>query len=122
MDDLQRAFEREEEPDLDVHVESIVEDFFKSARSNNDDANTLEVLSEHALSEAVKTCVERDDKDAISLVIDKQIEKVCSHLMKIKDLDEEDIEEHLENYRKSACEHPEVDRREVIGLSLFRNI
>jgi double-strand break repair protein MRE11 len=120
MDDIFRAGDHTD-TDLDSHVEAIVESFFRKAREGGDNANILEVLSEKGLSEGVKACVEKDDRDAIAFIIETQVEKICEYLSKNAkpDADDEDgddyqmLEEVLKNYRQIRWANPDKDEAEV---------
>jgi hypothetical protein len=110
MNDLIR--DRHQDMDLDSHVENIVEQFFINARAAEDHSALLEILSERGLSEAVKVCVEKDDKDALTEMIENQMERVIAHLIR-KDVTEVDIEEELDAFRKKRLAHPDEESAEV---------
>jgi double-strand break repair protein MRE11 len=96
--DLDDMIMGEETLDLEGHVEAIVENFFTEGRRNNEQDKILEVLSEKGLSEAVKAFVNKNDKDAISVIVEHQIEKVVEHLKKRK-VDEDTFDDELQAFR-----------------------
>jgi len=103
---------QEDDADLDGHVENLVEAHFIQAREKEDRSSLLQVLSERGMSEAVRTCVEKDDHDALSLMIESQVEKVMQYLI-LKGVTEDDIEQELEDFRKIRSAQPDQESAEV---------
>jgi len=107
---------------LEGHVESIVESYFTKARESGQTDILLEVLSERGLSEAVKSAVEKEDYQAISVVIESQIEKVIEHLIK-KNVTEETVEEVLDEFRSSRNNQADQEKNEVtfcLAISIYK--
>ena len=61
-------------------------------------AQNLEVLVENGLEDAVMRFVDKDDKDAIKDFVSDTLRSVGRD-MKSKDMDEDDVEEHVSSIR-----------------------
>jgi len=87
-------------PDLENHVEEIVQSFFNIGRQTNDKNRMLEVLSERGVSEAVKWCVDKNDKETLIGMIRIQVDGVYQHMKKKNVQDKESIMEELQRLRE----------------------
>ncbi|CAG7716685.1 unnamed protein product [Allacma fusca] len=103
----------EETLDVEGHVEAIVENFFIEGRRNNETDKILEVLSEKGLSEAVKAMVNKNDKDAISVIVEQQVQKVVEHLKRRKVMDMESFDEELQAFREARNARSDQDVEEA---------
>ncbi|CAL8103047.1 unnamed protein product [Orchesella dallaii] len=101
-----------DEDDLEGHVETIVENYFTQARNKGETNSLLEVLSERGLSEAVKSAVDKEDYQAISVVVESQIEKVIEYLIK-KNVTEDSVEDELEEFRQRRNNMSDQEKKEV---------
>ena len=77
-----------------VTMEDLVKEYFNS---QTDDKNKLSVLDVKGVGAAVKSYIEKDDKDALKCAIDKAMEKAYNSLLNREQDDDEDINEHSED-------------------------
>merc|ERR1711942_622414 len=75
-------------------MEDLVKEYFNS---QTDDKNKLSVLDVKGVGAAVKSYIEKDDKDALKCAIDKAMEKAYNSLLDREQDDDEDINEHSED-------------------------
>lgn len=79
-----------------MNMDEILAEYFASTE---DDNTQLKVLGVKGLGAAVKNFVEKDDKDAIGLIINKQFEKTLNALRDMDILEDDDIDTAISDYK-----------------------
>ncbi|CAG0883308.1 unnamed protein product [Darwinula stevensoni] len=103
MDEL---FDMDPEELSNVRVENMVEVYFAE---NEDPKNKLHLLTERGMSEAVLRFVEKDDRDAITVLTKHQLKKTLDFLAK-ENKNEGEVEEDILCYRQArASSKQDVD-------------
>lgn len=93
-----------------VKVQDLVKKYFKKA----DDKNKMIAITEKGLSDAIQEYIEKDEKDAISELINYQIEKIQNFLKKeVKWQNEFQLEEEIRNFQKMRVSNVEEEEQEL---------
>ncbi|KAG7162191.1 double-strand break repair protein MRE11-like [Homarus americanus] len=81
----------------ETRVEDLVEQYF----ADLDTEHQLSLLTERGLARAIRSFVEKDDKDAIKTIIEHQVDKTRKYIMSLdKEFIEDKIESNIINYRQ----------------------
>ncbi|XP_069690636.1 double-strand break repair protein MRE11 isoform X2 [Periplaneta americana] len=109
-DALEALFSNEERQGLSGNrVEKVVESYFKDVAPDKQ----LQVLSIKGLAEAASRFIDKEDKDALSFLVDHQMNKIINHLLAKKDLKIEDIDQQIENFRLERQVKEEEDVKDA---------
>ncbi|XP_045604272.1 LOW QUALITY PROTEIN: double-strand break repair protein MRE11 [Procambarus clarkii] len=98
----------------ETHVEDLVEQYFASLEEQH---QQLYLLTERGLAGAVRSFVEKDDKDAIKTIFQHQVEKTQKHILSLeKDFNEEDVVEDIIAYRlERMTRDPHLEEEEALA-------
>merc|ERR1712179_814500 len=77
-----------------VTMEDLVKEYFNSQTDNK---NQLSVLDVKGVGAAVKSYIEKDDKDALKCAIDKAMEKAYNALLNREDDDDDEVDKLSED-------------------------
>nr|XP_053643704.1 double-strand break repair protein MRE11-like [Cherax quadricarinatus] len=98
----------------ETRVEDLVEQYFAGLEDQN---QQLFLLTERGLASAVRSFVEKDDKDAISEIVKHQLEKTKKHILSLdKEFVEDDVEEDVIMYRlERMTRDPKREEEEAVA-------
>ena len=95
-----KAFEDIMPIDLDdmVSMEDLISQYFTETSKGNASErkkNEMKLLGVKGIGSAVKRYIDKDDKDSIGCIVDKQLEKSIDRLMSIDDMEDEQVDDQL---------------------------
>ncbi|KAG0719874.1 Double-strand break repair protein MRE11 [Chionoecetes opilio] len=129
--DMKPGDERSSSPDIganlinvdDVHntVEDLVEQIFKD---NTSPEGEMRLLTERGMGAAITAFVHKDDKNAVSAMIDYQVQRMEEHILSLdKDYDDpEELEADIKAFRLKRSTDPKlVKEEEEVMSALSKN-
>merc|ERR1719361_616084 len=110
-----------------VSMEDLISQYFTETSKGNASErkrNEMKLLGVKGIGSAVKRYIDKDDKDSIGCIVDKQLEKSIDRLMSIDDMEDEQVDDQLmffkqereEEKAEAALDAP--DRRARVHTSM----
>ena len=116
---LSRPNKKDEKVDLDaidllgddITMDDLVEEYFNNLE---DETKQMSVLSVKRMGAAVKSFINKDDKQAVEFLVSRQREKTFKHLVELEDEGEEAMEAYLISQRAKTEKEAEDEEREAV--------
>merc|ERR1719397_1443189 len=118
---LSRLNQKDEKVDLDaidmlgddITMDDLVEEYFNNLE---DETKQMSVLSVKRMGAAVKSFINKDDKQAVEFLVTRQREKTFKHLVELEDEGEEAMEAYLISQRaRTEKEVEDEERRNAVA-------
>ena len=99
------AFEAIMPIDLDdmVSMEDLISQYFtetSKGTTEEKNKNEMKLLGVKGIGSALNRFIDKEDKDSISCIVDKQFEKLVNMLMSIDDIDDEQVDDQLSSFKR----------------------
>ena len=116
---MSRPNQKDEKVDLDaidmlgddITMDDLVEEYFNNLE---DETKQMSVLSVKRMGAAVKSFINKDDKQAVEFLVTRQREKTFKHLVELEDEGEEAMEAYLISQRSKTEKEAEDEEREAV--------
>ena len=116
---LSRPNQKDEKVDLDaidmlgddITMDDLVEEYFNNLE---DETKQMSVLSVKRMGAAVKSFINKDDKQAVEFLVSRQREKTFKHIVELEDEGEEAMEAYLISQRSKTEKEAEDEEREAV--------
>ena len=95
----------------DITMDDLVEEYFNNLE---DETKQMSVLSVKRMGAAVKSFINKDDKQAVEFLVRRQREKTFKHLVELEDEGEEAMEAYLISQRSKTEKEAEDEEREAV--------
>ena len=91
--------------DLDdmISMEDLISQYFTEAGKGNIEErkkNEMKLLGVKGIGSAVNRFIEKEDKDSVGCIVDRQFQKTVDKLLSMDDVDDEQVDEKLELLKK----------------------
>ena len=104
------AFEAVMPIDLDdmVSMEDLIGQYFtetSKGTTEEKNKNEMKLLGVKGIGSALNRFIDKEDKDGIGCIVDKQFQKSVDMLMSIDDIDDEQVDDQLLSFRREREKH-----------------
>ena len=116
---MSRSNKKDEKVDLDaidmlgddITMDDLVEEYFNNLE---DETKQMSVLSVKRMGAAVKSFINKDDKQAVEFVVTRQREKNFKILVELEDEGEEAMEAYFTSQRSKTDKEAEDEEKEAV--------
>ena len=89
-----------------ISMEDLISQYFVEAGKGNADErkkNEMKLLGVKGVGSAVNRFIEKEDKDSIGCIVDRQFQKTVDRLMSIADIEDEQVDEQLGEFKQERA-------------------
>merc|ERR1712062_276369 len=84
-------------------MEDLISQYFtetSKGTTEEKNKNEMKLLGVKGIGSALNRFIDKEDKDSISCIVDKQFEKLVNMLMSIDDIDDEQVDDQLSSFKR----------------------